>query len=1057
MTLYSEKSIYFVGDQYITLGSASSLDSVITATGEWSIVLWFRDFDLTKWESHFDRHNTVGNGTFAIQLAGLVPPKIRLYCEDSVTGADFRYDCDAPLDNEWHCYAITKSISGSDWSGAVTSYIDGKECSGTVVNNGAISSVITSSLGNINIGRRNGTTADNNVRFDDSAIYDKELSATEVKEIYNFGNPINLTELDSGSNLVGYWYLGDGDTYPTILDYSGNANSGTMTNMSASNIVIDAPRAREAFYSILLDGIDEDVNIGNVSEISFERTDSFSFSCWFKSTGKSGFRSVFGKSENSGTFAGYWLAYDHSTSQFFYRMEGSAASNKIEFRTVETGFDDGEWHHVILSYDGTSTLSGTNLYVDNVLLSKTSTQENLTSSILTTQPLRIGARGAASNYWIGNICEVSVFDKDLSLMEIQDLYNSGKPIDARTIGINPNLVGYWPLDDIDTYPTFTDLSISGNDGTATNMESTDIKLDAPGINFFLPSSSEKSIEFTSGSIEINASELTFERTDAFSISAWIKTTSSSPQTIIGNLEVSPEYKGWELGIESSSQIRLLLVHDFSLFDRLAVDTNKSFNDGEWHHVVTNYFGDSDATTVEIFVDGVKSQTTVVYDALTSSIISTSPINIGARVIGGSPFDGNIDDVAVWNRVLTEVEVRTLYNTRSTVDILERLPIANLQGYWKMGDGYDEFGVIKDLSENNNDGYMKGDLDESSVVDDYPSELLSSYALDFDGINDKVVITTNSDLDFDRYEPFTLAFWGKKVVGASGVVIGNRDSTASFRGWEFVWSNVNGLYLILDGGAGSTNRIDVYTNPTVYEEDRWYHIAVSFDGSGSASGVRMFVDGAEVSTVIFQDLLVDTTVSTANVTIGARNGDTNFFDGLLDGISIYNRVLSPSEIFLLGTRKRSIDYGAYGPIDSLIGWWRMGDNATYPTIQDDSVAQENDGTMTNMVISDIVDEQVNFERNRMRGFVGSEYFNWNSTFEDFNGLDTRETLDENSESIIDTIWNVETTNYRMRAEADPGPGYVYWNNENEPDFDGTNAPSAIIAGTAVVIDSGDQYT
>jgi hypothetical protein len=40
-------------------------------------------------------------------------------------------------------------------------------------------------------------------------------------------------------------------------------------------------------------------------------------------------------------------------------------------------------------------------------------------------------------------------------------------------------------------------------------------------------------------------------------------------------------------------------------------------------------------------------------------------------------------------------------------------------------------------------------------------------------------------------------------------------------------------------------------------------------------------------------------------------------------------------------------------------------------------------------------------------------------------------------------------YKMRALADPGPGYLVWVVQTNPDFSGTQAPGAIIAGSAVI--------
>lgn len=43
----------------------------------------------------------------------------------------------------------------------------------------------------------------------------------------------------------------------------------------------------------------------------------------------------------------------------------------------------------------------------------------------------------------------------------------------------------------------------------------------------------------------------------------------------------------------------------------------------------------------------------------------------------------------------------------------------------------------------------------------------------------------------------------------------------------------------------------------------------------------------------------------------------------------------------------------------------------------------------------------------------------------------------------------TVHYKMRALANPGPGYVIWTVTGTPDFVGTYAPSAIQPGTAVL--------
>ncbi len=59
--------------------------------------------------------------------------------------------------------------------------------------------------------------------------------------VYGGGAPPDLTDASAPSNLVGYWRMGDGATFPTIPDDSTNSNDGTMTNMEATDLVGGAP------------------------------------------------------------------------------------------------------------------------------------------------------------------------------------------------------------------------------------------------------------------------------------------------------------------------------------------------------------------------------------------------------------------------------------------------------------------------------------------------------------------------------------------------------------------------------------------------------------------------------------------------------------------------------------------------------------------------------------------------------------------------------------------------------------------------------------------------
>jgi len=100
----------------------------------------------------------------------------------------------------------------------------------------------------LRIGLNSGGSNEFEGQMSEAAIWNSELSSTEVAELYGSGAPsfnlrYNRKNYTNASNLVGYWRMGDGagDKHPTILDQSDNTNNATMTNMATDDIVLSAP------------------------------------------------------------------------------------------------------------------------------------------------------------------------------------------------------------------------------------------------------------------------------------------------------------------------------------------------------------------------------------------------------------------------------------------------------------------------------------------------------------------------------------------------------------------------------------------------------------------------------------------------------------------------------------------------------------------------------------------------------------------------------------------------------------------------------------------------
>ncbi len=131
---------------------------------------------------------------------------------------------------------------------------------------------------------------------------------------------------------------------------------------------------------------------------------SFSFSLW-GNTSNTGTVDVIVGGNLAGTGVQLFKA---AARNMRVEMDGSGLDS--------TGtFQDGNFHHFAVTYDGTTV----RLYTDGI--------ENISGALThtpNTNTVILGAFSGATNFWIGNIDEVSFWNRTLSASEISDLFNN---------------------------------------------------------------------------------------------------------------------------------------------------------------------------------------------------------------------------------------------------------------------------------------------------------------------------------------------------------------------------------------------------------------------------------------------------------------------------------------------------------------------------------------------------------------------------------------------------------------------------------------------------------
>ncbi len=202
------------------------------------------------------------------------------------------------------------------------------------------------------------------------------------------------------------------------------------------------------------------------------------------------------------------------------------------------------------------------------------------------------------------------------------------------------------------------------------------------------------------------------------------------------------------------------------------------------------------------------------------------------------------------------------------------------------------GTIFDTSGNGNNGSYNGAL--------YSQSGKIATSIGFDGINDFINITEESDFDFERTDAFSIAFWANIEDDSNdNFVIAKEGSFgASFFGWSVFTSNGRGdsLNFELFGNSSDTNRSVIFGDIDVVDSE-WHHLAVVKEaGTGVAAEMSVYVDGVKDTTnILDNDLGTTSILNNFAVTIGSRDNAGIPTEGEIDEVLIFARNISLEEI------------------------------------------------------------------------------------------------------------------------------------------------------------------
>ncbi|MEZ6126827.1 MAG: DUF1553 domain-containing protein [Planctomycetaceae bacterium] len=149
-------------------------------------------------------------------------------------------------------------------------------------------------------------------------------------------------------------------------------------------------------------------------------------------------------------------------------------------------------------------------------------------------------------------------------------------------------------------------------------------------------------------------------------------------------------------------------------------------------------------------------------------------------------------------------------------------------------------------------------------------------------------------NFDGSHGFSYGAWIRPEGAGSGAPVARMDSRSDYRGYDI--HLVNGMVAVHIISKWPTDAIKVNSKNRL-KPDQWQHVFVTYDGSKSADGVRMYVDGKIWEWDIEQNRLAGSIQSGGPFYLGRRNQGSEF-KGAIDDVRVYGRTLAESEVAAL---------------------------------------------------------------------------------------------------------------------------------------------------------------
>jgi Concanavalin A-like lectin/glucanases superfamily len=247
----------------------------------------------------------------------------------------------------------------------------------------------------------------------------------------------------------------------------------------------------------------------------------------------------------------------------------------------------------------------------------------------------------------------------------------------------------------------------------------------------------------------------------------------------------------------------------------------------------------------------------------------------------------------------------LGQSRYVNDVLALNPL----GYWRLN------GNANDVSSHGNNGTLMNGLTFTGPGLGAPVGDPNGQAAVLNNSVDQYISipgTTSGNLfALDWFRPFSMMIWVKTGYTSSDMIaLAKEENSGNYRGPYITISNGDGgvtpkgagrFVLILQAtptSQGTNGNFLGVQSLTSVNDGNWHFLVATYDGSGQASGARLYIDGSAAQTALYGNgntLNGLTTLNNVPVAIGSRDGGGVPYSGLLSEAAIFGAALTAAQV------------------------------------------------------------------------------------------------------------------------------------------------------------------